>query len=164
MHIIALDLGTKTGFAEYADGEAITQQWLIHHESKRTKTHRNGRRIDALLHRLNFMLSAPEYMPDVIYYEKVMAHRGKNGKTNIYAAHCYGALEGALQYWCLLHGVRLESAGVTEIKKAFGNGSLSKKGMQKSAMILWGIDNISEDEADALGLLWLACKQEGVIK
>jgi Holliday junction resolvasome RuvABC endonuclease subunit len=120
--------------------------------------------MDALLHRLNFMLSAPEYMPDVIYYEKVMAHRGKNGKTNIYAAHCYGALEGALQYWCLLHGVRLESAGVTEIKKAFGNGSLSKKGMQKSAMILWGIDNISEDEADALGLLWLACKQEGVIK
>ena len=159
MHIIALDLGTKTGFAEYADGEAISEQWVLWKTSKHNKDLLIGCRVRDFQHKLEDLACSQEYLPDVIYYESVHRHLGTQ------AAHIYGALLGTLEAFCLTHKIRLVPVGVKQIKKAAtGNGNASKGDMMVAAMNNWGIDNISEDEADALGLLWLACQQEGVKK
>lgn len=154
-HIIALDLGTKTGFAEYADGSAYSEQWVLWKPSKATKDLTMGRRIRELNKKMRALFASPEYTPDAIYYEEVRRHLGTD------AAHVYGALLSQIEALCLCFHIRLVPVGVKTIKKhATGNGNATKTDMLAAAKRLWGIENISEDEADALGLLHYALQKE----
>ena len=154
-HIIALDLGTKTGFAEYADGNPYSEQWVLWKKAKNTTGLELGRRVSEFNTKLSLMAGCSEFFPDVIYYEEVRRHLGTD------AAHVYGALLGCLEEFCLRDNIRLVPVGVKVIKKhATGNGNATKQDMVRAAYKLWGLSNISEDEADALGLLHYAIQQE----
>ena len=154
-HIIALDLGTKTGFAEFADGDPYSEQWVLWKPSKKTKDLTLGRRVLEFEGHLSAHDTPREFYPDAIYYEDVRRHLGTD------AAHVYGALQGVLEVFCLTRMIRLVPVGVKVIKKhATGNGNATKQDMVRAAYKLWGLSNISEDEADALGLLHYAVQQE----
>jgi Holliday junction resolvasome RuvABC endonuclease subunit len=86
-------------------------------------------------------------------YEEVRSHAGTD------AAHCYGALMGVLQVFCMKHGIPFEGVAVGTLKKYMtGKGNASKGEMIQAARDR-GFEPASDNEADAIaGWLWLADK------
>lgn len=91
---------------------------------------------------------APKRIENV-WYEYVRHHT----KGAVQAAHVYGALQGALQEWCEVNGVRCRGISETDIKKlSTGNARASKKRMIAAARRMGYTPN-DDNEADAICLL-----------
>ena len=150
MSILALDLGTKTGWALRRDtGDIVsgTQPFLPQ------RFEGGGMRY----------LRFTRWLDDVsggavksIWFEEVRAHRGND------AAHVYGGLMATLTAWCELRGIPYEGVPVGTIKKfATGKGNANKEAMIK-AMIEQGFNPADDNEADALAiLLWALDNAKG---
>ena len=138
--ILALDLGTKTGWAN-DNGSGV---WKF---QKLKNTHPGDR----------FMLfeaTLSEYVErcDSVVYEKVMGH-GKGGSA---AAHLYGAFEGLLMKVCATHHKPIDHVHVSTLKKyATGNGRANKEQMIAAAQVR-GWEPVDDNHADALWLLQYA--------
>jgi Holliday junction resolvasome RuvABC endonuclease subunit len=146
--ILALDLGTKTGWA-WHNGE-ICKSGTRH--NKATKIHHPGHVYHVFHAWLDSLLDA--FNPDVVYYEKVMRHAG------VYAAHMYGGWQAILLMECEARDIRVEPTPVKTIKlHATGSGEASK-GLMISAMSTPDFQPVDDNEADALALLNYARSQE----
>lgn len=147
--ILALDLGTTTGYALRAGlaNSLLSGSW----DFKPRRFEGGGMRYLRLRERLNEMHdSAPL---KVVYFEEVRRHKGVD------AAHVYGGLLGVLTSWCEEKGVPYEGVPVGTIKKyATGKGNADKNAMV-AAVREWGYEPDTHDEADAIALLRL--KTEG---
>lgn len=85
---------------------------------------------------------------DAIYFEEVRRH------SSVQAAHVYGELSGALMAFCEEYAIPYSSVPVGTIKKAAtGKGNASKQEMIAAAIHHYGIFAMTDDEADALGIL-----------
>lgn len=139
--ILALDLGTKTGWAASLDGEIISG-------TQNFKTQRvDGAGMCFL--RFNRWLSSvfKEYKFTEVYFEEVRRHAGTC------AAHAYGGYKAHLMAWCEENMVAYESVPVGTIKKnATGKGNASKDDVI-AAMKELGFNPVDDNEADALALL-----------
>lgn len=148
MSILALDLGTRTGWAYATNiGTILSGVW----DFKPGKFDGGGMRF------LRFQRMLDEFKGNVpigaIYYEGVRAHRGVD------AAHVYGGLMATLQAWCEVNKTPCEGVGVGEIKRFWtGKGNASKEAMIAEA-IKRGFTVEDDNQADALALLHL--KLEG---
>lgn len=80
---------------------------------------------------------------------------GRPGLTNIYAAHCYGAIVAVLEMWAEHHHAKVLTVPVATLKKhATGKGNAPKEAMMAAAAARWPEERIgSTDQADALWLL-----------
>lgn len=89
-----------------------------------------------------------------VAYEEVRAHAGVD------AAHCYGALMGVLQVFCLEKGIPYETVPVGTLKKFWtGKGNASKEQMIEACFERTGQTPGSHNEADAIaGWHWLMAK------
>jgi hypothetical protein len=146
MNILAIDIGTTTGWARCArDGKVASgsesfaprrmemagQRWL------KFRAFLNEQRIGAgEIH--------------AIYYEDVKNHAGT------LAAHVYGGFLACLEMWCASNNVPLRPVGVGVVKKHWtGKGNADKAAMCDTARAK-GFRPKDSNEADALAILSLA--------
>ena len=137
---LALDLGTKTGFASYSLHGGYTSG------VKDFSTKRNEGGGMRYLRFRKWLDSIKDGITE-IYFEEVRRHAGTQ------AAHVYGGLMGTLTMWCEENNVPYSSVPVGTIKKsACGNGRASKLDMVDKAIQI-GFNPIDDNEADAIHLL-----------
>ena len=137
--ILALDLGTSTGWAlRRADGVIVSG----------TASFKPGRYEGAGMRFLRFAQWLDSLdVPGVVYFEEVRRHRGVD------AAHCYGGLLATLTAWCEARSIPYAGVPVGTIKAhATGKGNASKDAMV-AAMQAKGFAPGDDNEADALAIL-----------
>ena len=143
MSIIALDLGTTTGWAASTTGRVdASGVW----KCKADRFAGGGMRFLRFRELLNALHGA--YDPiDRLVFEEVRAHRGVD------AAHAYGGYLATLQAWCEENKIPYEGVPVGTIKAhCTGKGNASKEAMMIHVRKL-GYWPKTDDEADAIALL-----------
>lgn len=149
--ILALDLGTSTGWALRAPDGLITSG---------TASFKPGRYDGGGMRYLRFTnwlteidrLSGPIA---AIWFEEVRRHAGTD------AAHVYGGLMATLTAWAELRGVPYAGVPVGTIKRhATGKGNAPKEAMIASARAR-GFSPADDNEADAIALLLWAIETNG---
>ncbi len=141
--VLALDLGTTTGFAcgEPGVGAIVSSTWNL----KPNRYDGGGMRFVKFRQRLTEMHDAIGF--DIVYFEEVRRHLGTD------AAHVYGGLMATLQAWCEDRGIPYTSVPVGTIKKFWtGSGNAKKETMIAKARER-GFEPDDDNEADALALL-----------
>ena len=150
--ILALDLGTHTGWALSSRDSTITSG-TEHFKPQRFEG--GGMRYLRFKRWLTEVKQCADGL-DSIYFEEVRRHAG------IDAAHAYGGFMATLTAWCEHHGIPYQGVPVGTIKKhATGKGNAGKAEMVAAATA-HGHTPQDDNEADALALLhWAIETQEG---
>lgn len=145
--ILALDLGTTTGFA-YKHGISIKSGSI----SFKTKRHEGaGMRYLKFEKWLN---TIKESGIREVHFEEVRRHVGTD------AAHVYGGFMAVLMKWCENNQIPYSSVPVGTIKRsATGRGNASKEEMIE-AVKKAGFDPIDDNEADAIALLYCVISED----
>lgn len=144
--ILALDLGTKTGWAMGSFGNLICSG---------TRVDKPGRYDGGGMRYLRFRgwlleLRAGQSF-DVVYFEEVRRHMSTD------SAHVYGGFLAHLTAWCEEHKVPYEGLPVGTIKKeATGKGNAGKDQVISAMVKRWGVKPVDDNEADALAILHCA--------
>lgn len=140
MNVLALDLGTTTGWAAGSKASHISGVWKL----QPGRFDSTAMRLVKFVNALNEIHAA---MPiSAVYYEEIRMHRGVD------AAHWYGAFWGHLIHWCDERGIPHEGVPYGQIKKHWtGKGNANKEAMLAEAEKR-GYVVASDDEADALAL------------
>ncbi len=149
--ILALDLGTKTGWARQCPDSELRSGMKNFAQGKFAG---GGRRFQAFEEWLLGFSGITE-----VVFEAVRRHMGTD------AAHIYGGLLSILTKWCEQNGIPYQGVPVGTIKKfATGRGNAKKPEMIAAAQS-WGFKPVDDNEADALAILkWrLAQKNVGVL-
>ena len=148
--ILALDLGTKTGWALKQDGAIISG----------TKIFKPGRFEGGGMRYLRFSdwlheLSDHAGPFETIWFEEVRSHKGVD------AAHAYGGFLATLTQWAEKQSIPYAGVSVGTIKKhATGQGNANKDAMIK-AVKARGFKPQDDNEADAIALLFWATDKQG---
>lgn len=149
--ILALDLGTKTGWALGRRDEPITSG------SQSFQPHRfegGGMRFLRFKRWLTDIKECAGHI-GLVVFEEVRRHAG------VTAAHTYGGFMAHLTAWCEHHQIPYQGVPVGTIKKhVTGKGNASKAEMV-AAMLARGHLVVDDNEADALALLYWA-RETGV--
>jgi Holliday junction resolvasome RuvABC endonuclease subunit len=149
MNILALDLGSATGYAIEKDGKIISGVKKLRHDK-----HASG--VRALDFHRWLTQTIQEHSIDRVYFERVYVHSGTE------AAHLYGYFMHTLAAVCEEQCIKCVGLSVGTIKKFMtGKGNATKEEMIMAAR-LRGFDPKTDDEADALAILLLALKTIGL--
>ena len=143
MKILALDLGTKTGFAF---GDPLLGQQCTHGvKNFATKQHEGaGVRYLKFNHWVINLIRNEK--PDIVLWEQVAAHKGTA------AAHIYGGFQAQLMTACEGLKVQYQGVPVGTIKKhATGKGNADKAKMIEAAKAM-GYSPQDDNAADAIHL------------
>lgn len=150
VRMLALDLGTQTGWALLTVDQTITSG---------SETFKPGRFEGGGMRFLRFKRWLTEIKQttdglDAVYFEEVRRHAGVD------AAHAYGGFLAHLTAWCEHHEIPYQGVPVGTIKKhATGKGNAGKDDMV-AAMRARGFQPVDDNEADALALLMWAMARE----
>lgn len=140
--ILALDLGTKTGWA-FSDNIRGNISGTIDFSGSRFEG--GGMRY------LHFMNWLDEYSHNVriseIYFEEVRKHIGTD------ASHAYGGFLAILTSWCEKCFIPYQGVPVGTIKKYITGKGNANKQMVIDAVNAWGYRVTDHNEADAMALL-----------
>jgi Holliday junction resolvasome RuvABC endonuclease subunit len=141
--ILALDLGTKTGWAAGTewptDIVSGVENW------SRGRFTGGGMRYLNFKHWLGKVHDL--FNVEEVYFEEVRRHMSTD------AAHAYGGFMSHLTVWCEENEIPYQGVPVGTIKKdATGNGNASKD-MMIAAAQSWGFKPKDDNEADALAIL-----------
>ena len=140
--ILALDLGTTTGWAIHSADGSITSG---------TQSFKPGRFEGGGMRYLKFKRWLNEFLPEAVsavYFEEVRRHLGVD------AAHAYGGFLATLTAWCEQNRIPYQGVGVGTIKKsATGRGNAGKQEMVEAMRKLGHLPD-DDNEADALALLY----------
>ncbi|MCL4556520.1 MAG: hypothetical protein M1572_06510 [Gammaproteobacteria bacterium] len=141
-NILALDLGTTTGWA-------LTQNGQVHSGSQSFKPQRfdgGGMRYLRFQRWLN-ELNQVENPIAMVVFEEVRRHVSTD------SAHAYGGFMATLTSWCEAQKIPYQGVPVGTIKKhATGKGNASKEEMITAARAK-GFNPTDDNQADALALL-----------
>ena len=149
--ILAIDLGTTTGWALRSAGGAITHGFI----ALRPQRFEGGGMRYLRFKRWLSELKASANQIHAVYFEEVRRHAGVD------AAHVYGGLMATLTAWCEHHNIPYQGVPVGTIKKhATGKGNASKDEVI-AAMRAVGHAVTDDNEADALAILHWAIDTQG---
>ena len=150
--ILALDLGTQTGWALMGRDASITSGA---ESFKPQRFEGGGMRYLRFKRWLTEVKQCADGI-DLVVLEEVRRHAGVD------AAHAYGGFLATLTAWCEHHQIPYQGVPVGTIKKhATGKGNAGKAEMIAAAKVR-GFNPIDDNEADALALLDWALSQGGV--
>lgn len=156
MNVLALDLGTQTGFAVGRlnfQPSTVTSGSVSFKPKKFVSFGRRFKDFEAWLDRIHTLDPVDE-----VVFEEVRRHRGTD------AAHIYGGFLATLTNWCDENALPFKGEPVGTIKKhATGNGGAGKP-MMIAAAIKWGFKPTDDNEADALALLRMRLEQVGSVQ
>ena len=149
--ILALDLGTTTGWALRGSDGTITSGTTGFRPQRFEGGGMRFLRFKRWLAELKDMTGGIH----ALYFEEVRRHVSTD------AAHAYGGFLATLTAWCEHHQIPYQGVPVGTIKKhATGKGNASKDDVL-SAMRALGHAPADDNEADALALLrWAIASQE----
>lgn len=143
MSILALDLGTKAGWAVGSKGGFVSGTWNL----AGGRFSGGGMRFVHFRQRLEEVRAG--YRLDAVYFEEVRRHRGVD------AAHVYGGMLAILTAWCEENKIPYEGVPVGEIKKSFtGKGNSDKAAMIAEAEKR-GYEVVDDNQVDAIALFVL---------
>jgi hypothetical protein len=152
--ILALDLGTTTGWAVRAPGGLITSGTVSFRPSRYDGGGMRYLRFTNWLTELDQLSGAIA----AIWYEEVRRHAGTD------ASHIYGGLMATLTAWAELRGVPYQGVPVGTVKKhATGQGNAGKPAMIAAARAR-GFQPADDNEADALAILHWALDTRGGVR
>ena len=144
--ILALDLGTQTGWALHGrDGDITSGSETF----KPQRFEGGGMRY---LRFKRWLIEIKQSVDgiDAVFFEEVRRHAGVD------AAHAYGGFMAHLTAWCEHHQIPYQGVPVGTIKKhATGKGNANKEQMVAAARQR-GHAPTDDNEADAIALLYLA--------
>lgn len=141
MNILALDLGTKTGWAASVNGTTVSG---VQNFTPR-RFDGGGMRFLRFREWLSELLGKHKF--NLVCFEEVRRHLGTD------AAHVYGGLMGQLTSICEEMSIPYEGVAVGTIKAfACGKGNASKSEMIATCVAL-GHGPADDNEADAIHLL-----------
>lgn len=140
--LIALDLGTKTGWATVIDG-------VLNHGMQSFQNSRFSGGGMRFLKFRKFLEDLPK--PSQVVYEEVRRHRGTD------AAHVYGGMQATLTAWCEENNIPYEAVPVGTIKKFWTGKGNASKDLMISEGKKKGFNVDDDNEMDAIALLnyWL---------
>ena len=154
LSILALDLGTTTGWAVRNSRCRILHGTA---EFRPTRFEGGGMRYLRFSKWLEQTLDVSGGI-DAVYFEEVRRHAGTD------AAHIYGGFLAALTSWCEQHGMAYQGVPVGTIKRfATGKGNADKQAMI-AAMRVRGFEPADDNEADAIGILLWALETNGGVQ
>lgn len=140
--ILALDLGTKTGWA--CGNSYNFKSGVVDFSTKRFEG--GGMRYLRFREWLDNTFRDFENI-DEVYFEEVRRHIGTD------ASHVYGGFLATLTSWCEKRGIPYQGVPVKTIKKYItGNGNANKE-MMMNAVKVEGYDIEDDNEADAIAML-----------
>jgi len=147
MPILALDLGTTTGWAIASDDNILSG----------AESFKNDRYSGGGMRYVRFRKWLDEISDSLgvsqVYFEEVRRHRGTD------AAHVYGGLMACLTAYCEEKAIPYAGVPVGTIKKFWtGKGNAPKEAMIASA-IERGHEVVDDNEADALAILYWSFEQ-----
>ncbi len=149
--LLAIDLGTTTGWALRSPGGLITSGTVSFRPSRYDGGGMRYLRFQNWLAEMD-RLSGPIA---TIFYEEVRRHIGTD------AAHVFGGLIATLTSWAELRGVPYGGVPVGTIKKfATGKGNSNKAAMIAAARAK-GFSPTDDNEADAIAILLWAIETRG---
>ena len=149
--ILALDLGTKTGYALGTGGTTISGVW----DFKNRRFEGGGMRYLRFRKALDEIHEATPLA--TVVFEEVRSHMGVD------AAHAYGGFMAHLTAWCEEQAVPYQGVPVGTIKKyATGKGNASKEKMIEVARRA-GYEPEDDNEADALMLALPLAEERSVV-
>jgi hypothetical protein len=147
--ILALDLGTTTGWALRAADGLITSGTVSFRPSRFDGGGMRYLRFTNWLTEID-RLSGPIA---AIWFEEVRRHAATD------AAHVYGGLMATLTAWAELRGVPYQGVPVGTIKRHIAGKGNADKQVVIAAIRALGFDPQDDNEADALALLLWAIAQ-----
>ncbi|MFZ9277203.1 MAG: crossover junction endodeoxyribonuclease RuvC [Candidatus Fonsibacter ubiquis] len=148
--ILALDLGTTTGWACRPSNGPVAHGWA---SFKPNRYEGGGMRYLRFKKWLG-EISATVGEINEIYFEEVRRHSSTD------AAHVYGGLMATLTAWCEARNIAYQGVPVGSIKKhATGKGNAGKPEMVQ-AMRDRGHPVTDDNEADAIALLYWALEEQ----
>lgn len=154
MNVLALDLGTRFGYALLTNG--VLTHGSINTKKAKDKKERGPRflrfydELDSMLYRLD-----GEEVDLLVVYEDVKRHVGTA------AAHVYGGYKAIMEMWAHDYGFKCEGVGVGTIKKHItGKGRASKEEVIEAVNKVYGFSVTDDNEADALAILHYALNKD----
>jgi Holliday junction resolvasome RuvABC endonuclease subunit len=154
MSVLALDLGTRTGWAHAGADQIVTSG---------VTEFRNDRWQGGGMRFLRFRAWLDEMRRltggfDQLVYEQVRRHAGAD------AAHVFGGWLAILSVWCEQNGIAYQGVPVGTIKRhATGKGNAPKDAMIAAARAR-GFNPTDDNEADALAILLWAIDTRGGVR
>jgi Holliday junction resolvasome RuvABC endonuclease subunit len=146
--ILALDLGTKTGWALYNGNKILSG--VEDFSLKTNEKNRQGKRFEKFEAFLNLMHK--EHNINHVFFEKVMQHHKSRA-----AAAIYNGFWAVLINWCEKNKINYVGMAVGTIKLFIaGKGNASKDDVINSVKNKGFSDIKDDNEADALALLLYA--------
>jgi Holliday junction resolvasome RuvABC endonuclease subunit len=140
MSVLALDLGTSSGYAIYKDGKILSGVKKLRHDKRAS-----GARFLDFRRWLTETIEAHNIYR--VFFERVYGHKGTD------AAHVYGGFMYMLAAVCEEYGIKCVGISVGTIKKFMtGKGNATKEEMIAAAR-LRGFDPVDDNAADALAIL-----------
>ncbi|MBY7649730.1 MAG: hypothetical protein C4617_04480 [Candidatus Liberibacter europaeus] len=138
MGVLALDLGSKMGFAVKRDGQVFSG--VVKFENGRFEG--GGMRFLKFQNWLNSLEGIK-----VVWFEEVRRHLGVD------ASHAYGGFLAVLASWCEKQKIAYGGIPVQTIKKHITGKGNANKQLVISEVKKLGFNPIDDNEADALALL-----------
>jgi len=143
--ILALDLGTNTGYAAGRLHETSVNAITGTAEFKTDRFTGGGMQFLRFIRWLDELHGVLEFTE--VVFEEVRAHKGT------IAAQVYGGFLAKLTSWCEEKDIPYEGVPVATIKKyATGKGNAGKQEVI-DAVVSWGYTPTDDNEADAIALL-----------
>ena len=147
MNLLAIDPGIKTGWASFAQGHVESGV----HEFALGRGDSPGMRFLRFRNWLADMLTMTG--AQLVIYERPHMRGG-------FATDLLVGFVTRIQEACAERGIECEAVHSATLKKnACGSGRADKSAMVKVAAVRFGKAITSDDEADALNLLWLAMEE-----
>ena len=152
--LMALDLGTTTGFALKTSDGAIASG---------TVSFRPSRYDGGGMRYLRFRgwldsIAEDSGIPAAIHFEEVRRHVGTD------AAHVYGGLLAILTAWCEQRGIAYQGVPVGTIKRHITGKGNADKAAVIAAVRARGFNPTDDNEADALAILLWATETQGGVR
>jgi hypothetical protein len=152
--ILALDLGTMTGWALQSVGGGITSG---------TVSFRPSRYDGGGVRYLRFRAWLDGVATDaggigVIHYEEIRRHLGTD------AAHIFGGLLATLSAWCEQRGIAYQGVPVGTIKRFIAGKGNADKDAVIAAVRARGFAPAADNEADAIAILLWAIETQGGVR
>ncbi len=145
--VLALDLGTTTGWAMLCTGREIPKVVSGSQSFKPQRFDGGGMRYLRFSRWLAELCDVGKPVPERVVYEEVRRHAGVD------AAHAYGGFLSHLQSFCEEREIPYEGVPVGSIKKhVTGRGNANKEQMVEAVRRL-GYLPVDDNEADAIALL-----------
>ncbi len=151
--ILALDLGTTTGWASLTDS-AIHSGTMSFRPSRYDGGGIRFLRFRSWLDQL--AIDAGEFTS--IYFEEVRRHAGTD------AAHVYGGLLATLTAWCEQRSIPYQGVPVGTIKRHVTGKGNANKAAVIAAIRERGFDPADDNEADAIAILLWAMETGGGVR